>query len=563
MALYKEGTCAVTSGAPEVIGTGTAFLANVRVGDSFKINGENAIYSVISVDYDNQLKISPNYAGADKSSVTYQIMSLGSRTPNMGLAEITVGLRDWPFWMTNEVIRKIDAGMSVPVGVGAGTGVENVAVGATSLSKTACTSPGNTAIGYNVLSNLTGNTCYYNTAIGHSAGSLTGSLANVTGANYSIFIGKNARAGGPTNTNEIVIGYGAVGNGSNTVTIGNSSTVYSYLSGIAAVKGLQNLNTVSSGGTGQQVRFIAKETTTNWQKAATITFGAGAYRGITLYAVVRQGFYNNTLTNSADLKNCRFKINMMRSTAVDLDTERAVLVGTSTDYVRVVKTQAGDAVTNTVYELQYRQPAAYKDVEIEFDVTSAGSATIAWQSGSVDGSTTGTVYTPTATLNSDEFIFGLNNNVLIGTSTDNGSGAKLQTTTGIHLGNTNVSNGNVLDWYEENTFTATASAGFTTTPTATWSFTRAGNTIILNLVAISGTSNATTFTVSGIPTQARPATQKAVMVRVQDNGGAYMSAIMLINTDGTATVYKDMNTGAFTASGTKGIGALSISYTLV
>jgi len=64
----------------------------------------------------------------------------------------------------------------------------------------------------------------YNVAVGNSAGSLIQTFGNLTAATNSIFIGYLTRASGNNQTNQIVIGDQALGLGSNTTVIGNSST---------------------------------------------------------------------------------------------------------------------------------------------------------------------------------------------------------------------------------------------------------------------------------------------------------------------------------------------------
>jgi hypothetical protein len=86
----------------------------------------------------------------------------------------------------------------------------------------ATTSALNTGIGYNALGNIT--TGANNTALGSRAGRFFGASTsgNTTGT-QGIFIGYQSRASADGNTNETVIGYDVVGNGSNSVTLGNSS----------------------------------------------------------------------------------------------------------------------------------------------------------------------------------------------------------------------------------------------------------------------------------------------------------------------------------------------------
>jgi hypothetical protein len=95
---------------------------------------------------------------------------------------------------------------------------------------------GNTAIGSRAL-NYVGNSQItpqnYNTALGTDAGRWTnsgGTSAMVTSTN-SIFLGYRAYSTGLTLTNQIVIGHLARGRGSNTTTIGNSSTTSLFLGG--------------------------------------------------------------------------------------------------------------------------------------------------------------------------------------------------------------------------------------------------------------------------------------------------------------------------------------------
>jgi hypothetical protein len=88
----------------------------------------------------------------------------------------------------------------------------------------------NTFMGYLAgYSNTTGSN---NTYIGLQAGRYAGSgtTANETSSN-SIYVGYRPRASASGNTNEIVIGYDVVGNGSNTTTIGNTSTTNNYIYG--------------------------------------------------------------------------------------------------------------------------------------------------------------------------------------------------------------------------------------------------------------------------------------------------------------------------------------------
>ena len=101
------------------------------------------------------------------------------------------------------------------------TGIDNVGVGGNALLKNT-TGYGNTSMGLSSLSdNVSGN---YNTSIGKNAGDLC------TGDN-NIFIGSGAIASAAGVSEEIVIGAGAIGKGSNTITIGKNTNTKTYLKG--------------------------------------------------------------------------------------------------------------------------------------------------------------------------------------------------------------------------------------------------------------------------------------------------------------------------------------------
>lgn len=85
----------------------------------------------------------------------------------------------------------------------------------------------NTAIGTQALYSITNPA--YNVGVGYQAGNLTsGGSGNATSSN-SVYIGSVTRSGASGNTNEIVIGYNAYGQGSNTVTLGATDVTDVYM----------------------------------------------------------------------------------------------------------------------------------------------------------------------------------------------------------------------------------------------------------------------------------------------------------------------------------------------
>jgi hypothetical protein len=106
----------------------------------------------------------------------------------------------------------------------------------------------------------------------------------------------------------------------------------------------------------------------------------------------------------------------------------------------------------------------------------------------------------------------------------------------------------------------------TVTNTITWQ--KTGNIVTLSIPAQTGTSNATTFTITGMPAEIRPGAARdcaCLAVNVGQNNAAYAS----IASGGTITFYAAYVSGTtvqyavvgnFTNSGTKGTTAQAIKY---
>ena len=117
------------------------------------------------------------------------------------------------------------------IGIGRGAlntvsgGMRNTAIGA--FSQVSLSTSNNTSLGaYALQVNTSGSS---NIAIGVYAGNYDSSWANNSSPNNSIFIGSDTRSSTATDTNQIVIGDSTVGNGSNTITLGNSSITSAHV----------------------------------------------------------------------------------------------------------------------------------------------------------------------------------------------------------------------------------------------------------------------------------------------------------------------------------------------
>lgn len=115
----------------------------------------------------------------------------------------------------------------------ASNGEFNTAIGHNAMSSESNggTNGKNTAIGAQALQQVSTGTL--NTALGFDAGHLlaSGIAANETPVN-GLYLGNDSRASVAAQTNEIVIGAGSRGNGSNTTTLGSSAVTKLYVNGI-------------------------------------------------------------------------------------------------------------------------------------------------------------------------------------------------------------------------------------------------------------------------------------------------------------------------------------------
>ncbi|MDI3274887.1 phage tail protein [Pseudomonas sp. AL03] len=75
MPWYKAGTVSVTQNSNAVIGSGTAFIANSRVGDGFR-GPDGGWYEVTNIASDTAMSISPPYQGATNAAGVYALAPL-------------------------------------------------------------------------------------------------------------------------------------------------------------------------------------------------------------------------------------------------------------------------------------------------------------------------------------------------------------------------------------------------------------------------------------------------------------------------------------------------------
>ena len=201
-----------SSGAPNIIvGTGGKYLTR-----TFGAEGSNNIYFGFSAGFNSTTAQSNIYVGP----------SAGYNTTD-GSRNVAIGFSALSYSTTGH--------NNVAVGASAGSGmsgVYNVAIGANALLADYNGGYSNTAIGCNSFMWLNNSTAANNVALGDSSGRWYGlSNSNLTNAQGSLFIGAGSKPDNDGESNQIVIGSGSLGLGSNTTVLGNSLTTKTYLAG--------------------------------------------------------------------------------------------------------------------------------------------------------------------------------------------------------------------------------------------------------------------------------------------------------------------------------------------
>ncbi len=129
-----------------------------------------------------------------------------------------------------------------------------------------------------------------------------------------------------------------------------------------------------------------------WKNICDVTFGTEQYTGAQFWVEMYLAGSNWGDTDNTTSKKSIiiYHVAIARSATVLNDRNEAVVLGPQLqdDIVRVAKTADG------VFELQVRQPLQNQDVEVVVRTTAENNSNIAFVENPVDGSTTGTFYTP-------------------------------------------------------------------------------------------------------------------------------------------------------------------------
>ena len=218
------------------------------------------------------------------------------------------------------------------------TGTLNAALGNLSLTNNT-TGAYNSAIGYSALAgNTTGSN---NVGVGYIAGYLVNAGTDNITSGTSVYIGSDTRASASGNQNEIVIGYEGRGNGSNTVTIGNSSIANNYF--IGNVRGGAFIKT---GGTSAQ--FLKADGTVD-----SVSYGTGSVTSVGLSMPSAFSVASSPITTSGTIAvtGAGLASQYIRGDGALSDFPTTGGGGSSVSYYLNGSVSQGTFVGNTYYEM--------------------------------------------------------------------------------------------------------------------------------------------------------------------------------------------------------------------
>lgn len=108
-------------------------------------------------------------------------------------------------------------------------------------------------------------------------------------------------------------------------------------------------------------------------------------------------------------------------------------------------------------------------------------------------------------------------------------------------------------------YTATLTGCSGGSPTGAVTYVKKGYVVVLYIPNITGTSNSTAATLTGMPDIIKPLRQNVTIGRIMDNTSMALG-VFIIDADGTITLGVNAEASGFTASGTKGSQLTTITY---
>lgn len=395
--------------------------------------------------------------------------------------------------------------------------------------------------------------CFFGTATSHPVQLNTNNISRITVSSAG-----NATINAPSSGTTLALTGVANGNQLST-TDGTITTVLATAAG-KATWGVTSNHALTLYSNSVERMVIAS--------AGNVTINAPSSGGVPLTVNTAAGASNNTLLFSGSTTGAMYE------RAINTGGDVIYGVDSSVGGVLFSGTAAYSGAIGTTNATSFHIAT---NNSVKVTVSSAGAVTFAGglsgittlaMTGALSGATTGAFSSTVSmtgltctTITASGAITGVTSlsmgGALTGATTGSFSGAV--GTGDLSVTGTISRNGTLID--ENGSFTGSLT-GCTTTPTGTVSWSRSGNVVVLSWPDITGTSNAFTMTLTGMPASIYPsATRSGILTRVQDTGTLTLG-IASISTAGVITFGLNVAGNSFNNTGTKGAMANTITYNI-
>lgn len=278
--LYNDGAGALSYVGPLIKADGTVALSADWAAGNFNITSKNIVTTGAATS-NFGFGISPLAFSSGAGFVfnvgvgSYPlIISSGGHNVAIGITTMQQSSGDYNNAIGENCLRENSGSYNEACGMAAlfqNTGSYNIGIGVNSLTHNAGNN--NTAIGSHALYDANGSD---NTAIGYRAGYLKADGGYNEPASDNVYIGSGVRSLVSAGSNEIIIGKGAIGAGSNTLTLGNNSITRSLLIG-----NVENANTAITAGTGTGLTINSAGNFNRQVYKVTVTYAGFAAAALT------------------------------------------------------------------------------------------------------------------------------------------------------------------------------------------------------------------------------------------------------------------------------------------
>lgn len=122
MAWYRTGSVNVVNGSPAVVGVGTAWVSNARVGHGW-VGPDKVLYEILSVNSDTSITLVENYGGATTAGGAYKLVPTQGEIKDLASSARTL-VNDFGTVAANAGQGRFDGGSATTPGIASKTDLD-------------------------------------------------------------------------------------------------------------------------------------------------------------------------------------------------------------------------------------------------------------------------------------------------------------------------------------------------------------------------------------------------------------------------------------------------------